>query len=96
MRKFSYFLALLLLSGCAGTNWSHRSKNEGDFNRDRAACNNEAGAANPFKPAPYNPYLTPEQRASQGLHDSGAQLANAFAIQSYFDNCMLAKGYVKR
>jgi hypothetical protein len=58
-------------------------------------CNNEAAAANPFKAAPYNPYLTPEQRASQGLNDSGAQIANSFAIKGHFENCMVAKGYVK-
>ena len=84
----------LLLQGC-GTTWRHPSLSENDFYRDNAACKQDAANSNPDTSRPYNPYLTPEQQASQSMYNGGAQMGRAVAMTSYFNNCMMSKGYKK-
>ncbi len=88
-------LAFGLLAGCAATRWSHPRLGEADFVRDRAQCTNEASAQFPAVSAPYNPTLDPSQQAQQSFYTAGANLGRGISQSNYFDNCMMAKGYVR-
>ena len=96
MKKLIYLVACLFLAGCAGTKWSHSSNNENDFYRDRAMCSNEANLVTPNTAAPYNPYLTPMQQANQSNYNAGANFGRAVSLQTYFENCMISRGYYKQ
>lgn len=94
MKIFS-ILMLFVLSGCS-TTWMHSSNSENDFYRDQAQCSQQAQASNPITSQPFDPRLDPFQRASQDMHNAGANLGRAIGIQGNFSNCMMAKGYRKQ
>jgi hypothetical protein len=94
IKKLLITATVFLVGGCA-TKWNHPNLSENDFYRDRATCNQEAQSNNPSTVIPYNPYLDPIQQAQQQSYNAGANMGTAIAIASYFNNCMMAKGYRK-
>jgi hypothetical protein len=98
MKKLVVLGIVGILAGCAAPMWHHATNNEYDFNRDRSACSMEAERSNPSTAVPFDPRLTQMQQAQAGSYNAGANLGRAFGVKSYFENCMLSKGYyqVKR
>lgn len=95
MQKIGILCLSVLLVGCAVPNWHHPTNSEYDFNRDKAMCSMASQQANPSKAAPYDPTLTPTQQAQMGYRNAGENIGRAFAVQSYFETCMTARGYYK-
>lgn len=85
----------IALAGCAVPNWHHPTNTEYDFNRDKAMCSMASQQANPSSSAAYDPTLTPSQQAQISYRNAGENMGRAFAAQSYFENCLTAKGYYK-
>ncbi len=58
----------------------------------------EAERANPSTAVPFDPRMDAMQQARASSYNAGANMGRAFGFQSYFNNCMSAKGYyqVKR
>ncbi len=93
MTKWPTMCILFALTGCGTTRWSHPNFSEYSFRQDAAICDYEAQNVTARPTQPYNPYLNPTQQANQSFANAGASFAQAFAAQSYLENCMLRKGY---
>lgn len=63
MKSFIFLFPFVFLTGCAQTLWVHSSKNESQFNADKAYCSNEATRnVRPQIASPVTPvYIAPNQ-----------------------------------
>ena len=85
MKNILLIMLLIILSGCASTNWTHQSLNNSKLSFDKGECRAFANSKSPTYLCQNPLYCEPEEWAEV--------ITSISTNNATFDYCMYKKGY---